>query len=129
MNLAVFKKILPLSFVIILSYVIHKLLFFGLKISTTHFIYSLEELYFYFTLFTLFVVFVLLLVKKKNFDNVGMSFLLITTAKMLLCFLIVRPILKEITSQNTIEQFNFFGLFIYFLAIETFFAIHLVNKK
>jgi ATP/maltotriose-dependent transcriptional regulator MalT len=68
-------------------------------------------------------------VQNKSFDNVGMSFLLTTSVKMIFCYLIVRPVLQRSSPDNTIEKLNFFGLFVVFLAIETLFTIYLVNEK
>ena len=129
MNTSFFKKIIPLLLAILISFGVHEGLFFVLKINTQKFIYSLPELYAWFTLFTLLVVFVLLLVKRKSLDNVGMSFLLVTSIKMVFCYLILRPILKVATLQNSAEKINFFALFILFLLIETLFTIRLVNEK
>ncbi|WP_300978996.1 hypothetical protein [Flavobacterium sp.] len=129
MNTSFFKKIIPLLLAILIAYAVHQGLFFVFKINTQNFIYSLPELYAWFTLFTLLVVFVLLLVKRKNLDNVGMSFLLVTSIKMVFCYLILRPILKVATLQNSVEKINFFALFILFLLLETLFTIHLVNEK
>ena len=61
MNTSFFKKIIPLLLAILISFGVHEGLFFVLKINTQNFIYSLPELYAWFTLFTLLVVFVLLL--------------------------------------------------------------------
>ena len=111
MNTSFFKKIIPLLLAILISFGVHEGLFFVLKINTQNFIYSLPELYAWFTLFTLLVVFVLLLVKRKSLDNVGMSFLLVTSIKMVFCYLLLRPILKVATLQNSAEKINFFFFF------------------
>ena len=129
MNTSFFKKIIPLLLAILISFGVHEGLFFVLKINTQNFIYSLPELYAWFTLFTFLVAFVLLLVKRKSLDNVGLSFLLVTSIKMVFCYLILRPILKVATLQNSAEKINFFALFILFLLIETLFTIRLVNEK
>ncbi|OAZ03320.1 hypothetical protein [Flavobacterium succinicans] len=129
MNPSFFKKIIPLLLIIISAYGLHEGLFFALHENTSHFVYSLKELYAWFTLFTVLIVFVLLLVKRKSLDNVGMSFLLVTSVKMLFCYLLLRPILKVTTLQDSVEKINFFGLFIFFLLLETLFTIHLVNEK
>lgn len=129
MNASFLKKTISLLLVIGLFFVLHNLLFYTLNINTASFTYSLVELYLWFTLFTFVVVFVLLWVRIKSFDNVGMSFLLATSAKMLFCYLILRPLLRLSGAENTIEKVNFFGLFILFLLIETLFTIHLVNEK
>ncbi len=129
MNPSFFKKIIPLLLIIGVAYGLHELLFFVVKISTLKFVYSLKALYACFTLFTVLIVFALLFVKRKSLDNVGMSFLLLTTVKMLFCYLLLRPIVKAATLQNSTEKINFFTLFIFFLLLETLFTIHLVNEK
>lgn len=129
MNPSFLKKIIPLLLIIGVAYGLHELLFFVVKISALQFVYSLKALYAWFTLFTVLIVFALLLVKRKSLDNVGMSFLLLTTVKMLFCYLLLRPIVKAATLQNSTEKINFFTLFIFFLLLETLFTIHLVNEK
>lgn len=95
--------------------------------SYQKFHYSLENLYGVFFVFTLVILTTLLIVKDKNLDYVGMTFLLITSVKMGVSFFIVRPILAE-TNQNLVEKINFFVIFILFLAIETIITIRLLNK-
>jgi hypothetical protein len=67
-------------------------------------------------------------VKEKSFDNVGMSFLLGTSIKMVFCYLILKPILHIVTYNNTIEKVNFFGMFI-LLLIETVLTIRILKEK
>jgi hypothetical protein len=124
-----FKQILPLLIIIVVAFAVHELLFYSLNIDTKAFHYTLPQLYAYFTFFSMIVVVVLLLVKRKSLDNVGMSFLLITSVKMFFCYLVLHPILKTTTLQNSTEKINFFALFIFFLLMETLFTIRLVNEK
>jgi hypothetical protein len=124
-----FKQILPLLIIIVVAFAVHELLFYSLNIDTKAFHYTLPQLYACFTFFSMIVVMVLLLVKRKSLDNVGMSFLLITSVKMFFCYLVLRPILKTTTLQNSTEKINFFALFIFFLLMETLFTIRLVNEK
>lgn len=72
---------------------------------------------------------ILLRVRSRNFDLLGMSFLIVTTLKMLICFLLARPILKSTTISASIEKTNFFVMFIVFLAIETVVTIRILNEK
>lgn len=127
-----FKKLLPfltLLSIAFLLYVIHKMVFYGLGISQEAFHYSLEILYLFFFLFSVIIFIVLLTIKKRSFDNVGMSFLVATSIKMVFCYLILRPLLQVQKSVNPTERINFFILFIVFLTIETLFTIRLVNEK
>ncbi|WP_281636837.1 DUF6168 family protein [Flavobacterium marginilacus] len=112
-----------------LLYVIHKMVFYVLNIKEASFHYSLETLYFFFLALSAVIFKVLLTVKEKSFDNVGMSFLLVTSVKMVFCYLILRPLLQTPKLDNPAERINFFILFIVFLTIETLFTIRLVNEK
>jgi hypothetical protein len=49
-------------------------------------------------------------VKERSFDNVGMSFLLSTSIKMIVCYLILKPILQIATENNAIEK-NFYDVY------------------
>lgn len=106
-------------------YVIHKNLFTFAQISTDGFYYSIDKMYLLFSLFSIIIILVLIKVKERNLDIVGNTFLLLTTLKMIGCYVLVRPILKL---SNTTEKWNFFTLFILFLLIETSLTISLLNK-
>jgi hypothetical protein len=128
----IIKKLLPflaLAGVSLLLYLAHKLIFYGFSINHDHFYYNLETLYLFFFLLSVIIFKILLTVKEKSFDNVGMSFLLATSIKMIFCYLILRPLLQIPKSNNPTERINFFILFIVFLTIETLFTIRLVNEK
>jgi hypothetical protein len=129
MNLKKLYPFLTLMSIAFLLYVVHKLIFDIFKINKGQFHYSLEELYLFFFVLSAIIFKVLLLIKEKSFDNVGMSFLLATSIKMVFCYLILRPLLQTPKANNPTERINFFILFIVFLAIETLFTIRLVNEK
>jgi hypothetical protein len=129
MNLKKWLPFLTLMGISFLLYVIHKLVFYSCNISQELFHYSLETLYLFFFVLSAVIFKVLLIIKEKSFDNVGMSFLLATSIKMVFCYLILRPILQIPKSSNPTERINFFILFIVFLIIETLFTIRLVNEK
>ncbi|MEN9876734.1 MAG: hypothetical protein RLZZ529_1731 [Bacteroidota bacterium] len=111
------------------SYFVHQYLFELMEISTKDFSYSLLSLYLFFGIFSIVLRVVLFQVRSQNFDLVGMSFLIVTTVKMMTCFVFVRPILKSISATSGIEKINFFMLFIVFLAIETLVTIRILNEK
>jgi hypothetical protein len=129
MNLKKLYPFLALIGISFLLYGIHKLVFYVVKINQEQFHYSLEALYLLFFLLSSIIFVVLLKIKAKSFDNVGMSFLLATSIKMVFCYLILRPVLQIPKSNNATERINFLILFIVFLAIETLFTIRLVNEK
>lgn len=129
MKLEKYKPLLPLLALAGLAYVIHKTAFYLLDINDATFNYSIETLYMVFLVLSLMVFAVLLNVKERSFDNVGMSFLLSTSIKMIVCYLILKPILQVTTQNNAIEKKNFFMMFILFLAIETILTIRILNEK
>lgn len=111
-------------------FVIHLLVFQNVTLNkaTQDFYYSIPFLYLLYITFSKIILFVISKVSEKNFDNTGMTFLVCTTIKMAISYFIARPILNAPT-ENTIEQANFFFIFILFLAIETLITIRLLNKK
>ena len=129
MNLKNYKPLLPLFTLVGLAYVLHRVAFYLLDFNDATFYYSLETLYVLFLGLSVLVFIVLLKVKDRSFDNVGMSFLLSTSIKMIVCYLILKPILQATTQNNAIEKKNFFMMFILFLAIETVLTIRILNEK
>lgn len=129
MNSRKFYPYPSLICLVFLIYLLHKAIFYVFNIKDNNFEYSLELLYLFFFILSIIIIKILLIVKKKSFDNVGMSFLLATSVKMIFCYLILRPLLQIPETQNPTERINFFVLFIVFLAIETLFTIRLVNEK
>ena len=129
MNLKNYKPLLPLLALAGLAYVVHKATFYVLDIDAAPFYYSIETLYLLFLGLSIMVFVVLLKVKERSFDNVGMSFLLSTSIKMIVCYLILKHILQVTIQNNAIEKKNFFMMFILFLAIETILTIRILNEK
>lgn len=129
MKLHIYKPLLSLLTVAALAYILHKIIFYVFGINDTVFYYSIETLYLLFSGLSTIVFIVLLQVKERSFDNIGMSFLLSTSIKMIFCYLILRPLLQVSNHNNTIEKNNFFMMFILFLAIETILTIRILNEK
>ncbi|RKS99407.1 hypothetical protein C8C88_1190 [Flavobacterium sp. 123] len=129
MNLKQYKPLLSLLLLVVGSYLIHKTIFLVFKFEDTDFYYSLETLYLLFFSFSVVIMLVLLKIKQRSFDNVGISFLLATSIKMILCFIILRPLLKVSNEINALDKKNFFVTFILFLTIETMLTIRILGKK
>ena len=129
MKLKNYKPLLNLASLIVVTYVLHKIIFYTFDIESTAFHYSIETLYLLFSVLSLIVLVVLLKVKEQSFDNVGMSFLLSTSIKMIVCYLFLKPVLQVTSQNNSIEKKNFFAMFILFLAIETILTIRILNKN
>lgn len=127
-----FKDVKLLFIIPVLSILIyfgHQLIFAHLNIDETSFYYQLSTLYSVFAILAIFIVGILIFIKTKNLDIVGMSFLILTTSKMILCYILVRPILNMTPTEMSIQKMNFFGIFILFLAIETIITIRILNNK
>jgi hypothetical protein len=67
--------------------------------------------------------------KEKNIDSVGQTFLLLTSIKMIIAFILLHPILQSTNQLMTPEKMNFFFTFAVFLAIETIVTIRILNKN
>ncbi|MNF25602.1 hypothetical protein D3C84_62220 [compost metagenome] len=129
MDLKNYKPLLYILFFAGAAYLLHKMIFSALKIDEEHFYYSLETLYLLFFVLSITIMFIILKVKERSFDNVGMSFLLATSVKLILSGIILKPLLQLSNQMDTIQKKNFFAIFILFLAIETILTIRLLNKK
>ena len=129
MNLKNYNPLINLALLIVVAYILHKVIFYSFNIDDTAFHYSIEMLYLLFSVLSVIVLVVLLKVKEQSFDNVGMSFLLSTSIKMVVCYLILRPVLQASGENSGIEKKNFFAMFILFLAMETILTIRILNKN
>ena len=123
---SLFLYLIPL---LILSCVVQQFVFYFFKIKTESFYYSPEILYVLFSTASIIVILIVLKIKEKNFDSVGMAFLVITSVKMVFSYVILRPILSKTMAPNGIEKTNFFVMFVVFLAIETVVTIRILNEK
>ncbi|MEY4432594.1 MAG: hypothetical protein RLZZ44_724 [Bacteroidota bacterium] len=114
---------------IVLSYFAHHYFFELAGIPVEVFSYSLLCLYLFFGFFSILLLVVVFRVRSRHFDLLGMTFLIVTTIKMLACFVMARPILKSISVTASLEKINFFMMFVVFLAIETTVVILILNEK
>ncbi len=126
-----YKPIFSLLFVGVFLYILHKLIFFTFNLNgiETDFQHSLEILYPFFIFCSLVIFIISIRISEKNLDNVGMSFMVSSSIKTVLCYLLVRPILNIPNEISKLEKIDFLILFCVFLAIETYFVIRLLNKK
>lgn len=124
-----YKSFLQLFFFALAAYVLHKAAFLVLDINTQTFYYSIEFLYLIFFGLSAVMYLILLIVKKKNFEVVGMAFLFGTFTQMLIGYVILRPILENHSAEVMVEKVNFFITFILFLLFETLLTVRLLNEK
>lgn len=126
-----FRPLLTILILAFIGFIINKILFVLAvpKIYESSFVYSLPELYAGFGVFSLALLFLLIKIKDRNIDNVGYTFLLVTSLKMIIAYVFLRPILETALPKTPTEKINFFIIFIYFLAIETIVTIRILNNK
>lgn len=131
MNLDKFKSIFTLLLLGVIGFIVHKTLFhfFVPKEFESGFIYSIELLYLFFFFFSAMLILILDKIKEKSINSVGYTFLLLTTFKMGIAFLFLKPILAGSLPKTPTEKMSFFIIFIYFLAIETYVTIRILNNK
>jgi len=124
-----YKPFLRLFIFALAACVIHKVAFLVSNINVQNFYYSIEFLYLIFFGLSASLYLILLIVKKKNFEVVGMAFLFGTFTQMLLGYLFLRPILDIKSEEVMIEKMSFFVTFILFLLFQTLLTIRLLNEK
>lgn len=131
MNLQKFKSIFTLLVLGTIGYLIHKTIFYFWvpKLYQDNFVYALELLYLFFFFFSSFLILVLDKVKQKSINSVGYTFLLLTTIKMAIAYTFLKPILAANLEKTPTEKTSFFIIFIYFLTIETYVTIRILNNK
>ncbi|MCL9809913.1 hypothetical protein [Flavobacterium luminosum] len=122
-----FKTIAPILVAGFVVYVIEKILFSVLNIDTSTFQLSLEKTHILMLLLSILVTIVLNLVFKKNKELVGMTFLLITSVKVAIIYFIGSHFIMEVDGSST-EKWNFYGLFIFYLFLETFHTAKKLNQ-
>lgn len=125
------KPLLTVIFLSVIGLVVNKILFylFVPKIYEDAFVYALPLLYAFFGISSVIIVGILLKVKQRSINNVGFTFLLLTSVKMVLAYLFVRPILAAGLPKTPTEKMTFFIIFGYFLAVETIVTIRILNNK
>lgn len=92
------------------------------------FYYSVFTLYLLFALASAIILLVLIKIKDKNQEQIGYVFLVVTSVKLVLCYLLLLPVLNKVATDSNSEKINFFMIFILFLAIEVFFTSKLLNN-
>ena len=124
------KYILKKAFLFsVFGYVINTSILFFLPTTSekSYQYWSVEGLFLVFSFLTMVLLTILVAVMKKNFDQTGMVFLILTSVKMVAAFFIGKSIIYA--PENQLEKINFYGIFAYFLLLETVLTIYLLNKK
>ena len=129
MELKNYKTVLNLLVVTLILYLVHKGLFYWREIDTSKFYYSLETLYLVYSGCSLVLLLILVRISGKNKEHVGMGFIWITGIKIMICCLLLIPLFARSTNHKSLENINFFVMFILFLTIETILSIRILNNK
>lgn len=131
MNFSKFKNLFTILLLGTIGFIVHKLLFYFFvpKVYEDGFIYSIPLLYLFFFFFSTQMVLILEKIKQNNINSVGYTFLFLTTMKMVIAYLFLKPILAANLPKTPTEKMSFFIIFIYFLTIETFVTIRILNNK
>ncbi len=110
----------------IVNFLFYKIPVAGL--SDEGFIYALPVTYLFFFAFSAIIIGILIAVAKKNKEQLGYAFLLLTGIKMALSYVFARPVINKL-GENPTEKINFFVIFILFLIIEAYYTARLLNNK
>ena len=131
MKLKKYNSLFAVFIAAIIGLIIHKTIshFIIPKEFEDSFIYSTPLLYVLFAIFSIIILFSLMKVKEIAIDYVGYAFLAFTTLKMAIAYAFLRPIILTHLPKTPTEKMNFFIVFIYFLAIETYLTIRILNNK
>jgi hypothetical protein len=131
LSLSKLKPLLDILIFAVIGFVIHKVGFylFVFREFEDDFAYSIFTLYIFFFFFSSAIILALQKIKEINIDYVGYSFLLLTSLKIGAAFIFAKPIMENNLQQTGIEKISFFIIFIYFLAIETYLTIRILNNK
>jgi hypothetical protein len=128
------KQYQPLFLVLVISTIallIHKLLFYLFLPNAieSDFVYTLLKLYSFFFIISTVILFILIKVGQVSMTNVGLTFILLTTFKMGIAYIFLKPILQTNLPQTGLEKTNFLIVFLLFLTIETIITIRIINNK
>ena len=131
MNLKKYNSLFIVIIAAIAGLIVHKTIsyFIVQKEYEDSFVYSIPLLYAFFTILSLVIVFSLAKVKVAAENSVGYAFLAFTTLKMVIAYAFLRQIIQIHLPKTPTEKMNFFIVFIYFLVIETYLTIRILNNK
>lgn len=131
MNLKKYNSLFIVIIAAIAGLIVHKTIlhFIVPKNYEDSFIYSTPLLYALFAILSIIIVSLLSKVKETAENSVGYAFLAFTTLKMAVAYAFLRPIIHAHLPKTPTEKMNFFIVFIYFLAIETYLTIRILNNK
>ncbi len=131
MNLKQYQPILSLLLFSAVTLLVHKCFMYviGLDQLESQFVYALPRLYAFFFLLSAVILFILIKVNQASNTHVGLTFILLTTFKMGVAYLFLKPILHTNLPHSGFEKATFLIVFLLFLATETLLTIRIINNK
>jgi hypothetical protein len=131
MNIKQYRPLFILTAVSLVVLLLHKLVFrfFLPSQLESEFVYSLSILYGFFFLLSAAILLILIKVSQASMTNVGLTFILLTTFKMGIAYVFLKPVLKSNMPHTGFEKTNFLIVFLLFLTIETLITIRIINNK
>ena len=131
MKKELFQSVSLLFLFAISAFILHSLAYFLFNFDAieNQFQYSLITLYGFFITCSVIIVILLILIKQKEINNVGNSFMLLTILKMPFAYYLLQSIINSKSQFASFEKINFFIIFLFFLAIETIVSIRILNNK
>lgn len=131
MNVKQYQPLLSLIVISAITLLIHKLLFYLFLPNhvESDFVYTLPKLYGFFILLSAVILLILIKVGQASKTNVGLTFILLTTFKMGIAYVFLKPVLETNLPHTGLEKTNFLIVFLLFLTIETIITIRIINNK
>ena len=131
MNIKQYQPVLAVAVISTIALLIHKTLFYLFLPNNLEadFVYPLLKLYGFFFLLSAVILLILIKVSQASMINVGLTFILLTTFKMGIAYIFLKPILKTNLAHTGLEKTNFLIVFLLFLTIETLITIRILNNK
>lgn len=128
MNNNYFKTVVRLALLSGILLLLNYLFYHFTEASFESLVYSPVTVYCFFFLLSAAIIAALDFVNKSNPQQVGFAFLVVTGIKMLLSYVLARPIIEKGDAADT-EKFNLVIIFIIYLVIEAYYTARLLNKK
>ena len=120
------RPLLEIFVIAVIAVILHVFMLRMIGIPLGSFVYSPTELYVYFLTASIVILAVLIAVERRNKDQVGYTFLILTSVKLVGAYLLLRPVLELNVKA---EKINFFMVFALFLTFETIVASRMLNRE
>lgn len=129
MRKGTYRPIVDSVVIAAIAYLFHKTaLHLFMSAAEATFYYPIEILYAFFGFASILILLLLIRIRQSNINNVGYTFMLLTSVKMVAAYLVLRPALASGSLFALTEKLNFLFIFLLFLGIETYVTIRLLNK-